>query len=134
MGFKYHAQRGAFGWLMKCHRKRLRLSLMTFGGRVRRTHTFISRVESGARKPPLEEMETWADVLCLNKMERATYRTEAALAHVPEDMREEVRSFLRAEGVRQYRAQRNQNRAQRQTPRPTAPMEVVSDPPVSIDP
>jgi transcriptional regulator with XRE-family HTH domain len=98
--------------------------LEVFASRVKRTHGFISRIESGARRPPLEDMDTWADALRLSNANRIAFRVEAALAHLPDGVRGEVRAYLMAEGVREQRARRRKPRSE---PPPDHDSEMVID-------
>jgi len=106
MGFHQVAPRTSFGSLLRSHRRRLGMSLETFARVVGRSHTDISRIESGQRKPPAALMAAWADALRLTDGQRDLFLAMAGLMHVPEELREIVRSSLRSEGVRLAREQR----------------------------
>ena len=106
MPFYGYTPRNRFGALLKAFRHQRRLALKPFGELVGCSHTFISRVETGRRKPPMEMIDRWADVLKLSQAQRTALRIEAGLAFVPDSIREEVRDFLMAEGVRKQRANR----------------------------
>jgi transcriptional regulator with XRE-family HTH domain len=123
MASQYRVPLCDFGFLLERHRKRRRWSLEAFGSRVGHDHSVISRVESGARRPPLHEVDAWADALGLENTERTAFRVEATLAHIPDSVRQEVRDHLMAEGVRRHRAKR------RKPPKipPASPMEFVND-------
>lgn len=110
MGFHQVAPRTSFGSLLRSLRRRLGMSLETFARLVGRSHTDISRIESGQRKPPAALMAAWADALRLTGSQRDDFLAMAGLMHVPEELREVVRSSLHREGVWLAREHRRKHR------------------------
>jgi hypothetical protein len=48
---------------------------------------YVSQVIKGAKPPPLDRLDTWADALGLNGTDRVTFIDLAALAHLPDSVR-----------------------------------------------
>lgn len=69
--------------------------MRAFAQQVGVAWSFIQRIRSGRAPPPLERLETWADLLGLIGRERQRFRDLAYWAHVPSDIRPWLRPRLR---------------------------------------
>lgn len=72
-----------FPELLAAQLKRSGLTLREFGARVGLSHTSIRKFRNGKLRPPLDQVDRWADAFGLSGDERAQFLLSAQMAHCP---------------------------------------------------
>ena len=70
-------------------------SISGFARKVGTAHSFISHVMRDERRPPLDQLEKWADALEIPEQGRPEFRELAHLAHAPDMVQDLVTSLRR---------------------------------------
>jgi transcriptional regulator with XRE-family HTH domain len=75
--------------------KRCGLTLREFGARVDLSHTSIRKFRNGTLRPPLDQVDRWADAFGLSGDERAEFLLSAQMAHCPPPLADLVADLQR---------------------------------------
>lgn len=93
----------AFGSLLAAHLTACSLGVRAFAREAKVVHSHVQRIMAGKRRPPLDALPTWADVLGLTGKDRDRFILAGQLTHCPEAVRAYV-AKLETEAGRKRRS------------------------------
>jgi transcriptional regulator with XRE-family HTH domain len=95
MGPRQHKYDGAWCGLVRYAMKRAGLSQRSLAAALGEPVPSVNAWVSGKTRPPLEDLETWADALRLSGEERAQFRWQALEGYCHEEVWERCRDLER---------------------------------------
>ena len=83
----------AFGRLLRSALENRGWTQRGAAGHLGVSHGFLNLLMSGKRTPPIDQVDAWASALRLAGEQRRRFSDLAALAHLPEAVRERFEAF-----------------------------------------